>query len=60
MKIKFRDFIPILFVAALVVLTNVAVMPILVGYYRQVSPLEFSATTQRHTGSQSSKILEED
>lgn len=41
MKIKFRDLIPILFVAALVVVMDVAVMPILVGYYHQVSAIVF-------------------
>jgi len=41
MKIKFRDLIPILFVAALVVVMDVVVMPIPVGYYHQVSAIVF-------------------
>jgi uncharacterized membrane protein len=41
MKIKLRDLIPILFVAALVVVMDVVVMPIPVGYYHQVSAIVF-------------------
>jgi len=41
MEIKFRDLILILFVAALVVLMDVVTMPILVGYYHQVSTIVF-------------------
>jgi hypothetical protein len=41
MKIRFRDWISIIFGATLVVVMDVAVMPILVGYYHQVSAIVF-------------------
>jgi len=41
MKVKSHDLIPILFVAALVAVMDVVVMPILVGYYHQIPAMIF-------------------